>query len=100
MFASRVQFVGQDVCGRQRGVTAEVHFDGRCEPPQRPRTTYGEEESRFGNAEFEGNLLEAFIREGAFQQDHDGGITTLIVTDERVDPPHAVAKGNVDVFHT
>jgi hypothetical protein len=33
------------------------------------------------------------------QKHHDRGIATLVLADERVDPPQAVTEGHIDGIH-
>jgi hypothetical protein len=49
--------------------------------------------------ELEGDLLKFIVGERVLEQDNDGGVPTLPLTDERVDPPQSMPEGHVDGFH-
>jgi hypothetical protein len=58
----------------QRGMTAQIHFHQRREPPQPEPIILSSQEGRFGQVVFGRDLLQDFIRRPGLQQTDSGWI--------------------------
>ena len=78
---------------------AEVDFDRRGEPPQRPLFADPSNKGCFRHAQFKRNLLKFVVQHGALQEDHHRGVPPSTRSRKRINPPQAVTECRTDRTH-
>ncbi len=95
----KAEFVQQHVHGRDRRVAAQVDFDRRGKPSQRPVIANLTYERRLRDPELERDQLHLVVGQGVLEQHDHRRVAPLAIPDETVDPPETVPEGDVYGIH-